>query len=377
MAVTNAAKAAMILMLGIGVPLVVRWSDSRNLVTVPIADLNECRVTDSTISDSLAMIWSEHNPYSSGMTMELRHLRYFIAVAEEGHITRAAERLGMQQPPLSRQIKAIEREMDVQLFRRKARGVELTDAGRAFLDDARATLVSLDHAFETARRTARGEQGRLCVGYSLFHPVVPRVIREFRQAFPSVSLTLEESSPYDLIEYMQNDKIDVAFISGPIADQERVTMDPLLEEPRVVALPSGHPLARSKNGGDTALSLKSLAAETFIFFGRPNSPLTMAANAFVVACQAAGFSPRIGQIVPNNRSRLNLVAANLGIATIATSFQRNSIEGVVYRRLKSAKQLNVPLNLASRRGDSSAVVAQFRKLAKRTARNFLHRDCSD
>ena len=208
------------------------------------------------------------------------------------------------------------------------------------------------------------------MGYSLFHPVVPRVIREFRQAFPSVSLTLEESSPDDLIEHMQNDKIDVAFISGPVADQERVAMDPLLEEPRVVALPSGHPLARSKNGGDTALSLKSLAGETFIFFGRPNSPLTMAANAFVVACQAAGFSPRIGQIVPNNRSRLNLVAANLGIATIATSFQRNSIEGVVYRRLKSAKQLNVPLNLASRRGDSSAVVAQFRKLAKRTARNF-------
>src|ERR1700716_1184736 len=96
-------------------------------------------------------------------TMELRHLRYFIAVAEEGHITRAAERLGMQQPPLSRQIKAIEGEMDVQLFRRKARGVELTDAGRAFLDDARAMLAHFDHAFETTRRTARGEQGRICV----------------------------------------------------------------------------------------------------------------------------------------------------------------------------------------------------------------------
>jgi len=301
--------------------------------------------------------------------MELRHLRYFIAVAEEGHITRAAERLGMQQPPLSRQIKAIEGEMDVQLFRRKARGVELTDAGRAFLDDARAMLAHLDHAFDTARRTARGEQGRISVGYTLFHPVVPRVIREFRQAFPLVSLTLEESSPYDLIERMQNDKIDVAFITL-IADQEGVAIEPLLEEPRVVALPSGHPLARTENGGDTALSLKSLAAETFIFLGRPHGPLTMAANAFVAACQAAGFSPRIGQIVPNNRSRLDLVAANLGIATIATSFQRNSIDGVVYRRLKRAKQLNIPLNFASRRGDSSAVVAQFRKLAKRTAKNF-------
>jgi DNA-binding transcriptional LysR family regulator len=301
--------------------------------------------------------------------MELRHLRYFIAVAEEGHITRAAERLGMQQPPLSRQIKAIEGEMDVQLFRRKARGVELTEAGRAFLDDARAVLAHLDHAFDTARRTARGEQGRISVGYTLFHPVVPRVIREFRQAFPLVSLTLEESSPYDLIERMQNDKIDVAFITL-IADQEGVAIEPLLEEPRVVALPSGHPLARTENGGDTALSLKSLAGETFTFLGSPHSPLPMAANAVVAACQAAGFSPRVGQIVPNNRSRLNLVAANLGIALIAASLQRNYIEGVVYRRLKRAKQLKIPLNIVSRRGDPSAVVTQFLKLAKRTARNF-------
>jgi len=307
------------------------------------------------------------------MTMELRHLRYFIAVAEEGHITRAAERLGMQQPPLSRQIKAIEQEMDVQLFRRKARGVELTDAGRTFLDDARAMLGHLDDAFDTARRTARGEQGRISVGYTnspAFHPLVPRVIREFRQAFPLVSLTLEESSPYDLIECMQNDKIDIAFIGGPVADQEGVAIDPLLEEPMVVALPSGHPLARSANGGDTALSLKSLAGETFIVFGRPHSPSTMQANAVIAACQAEGFSPRIGHVVPNNLSRLNLVAASLGIAIIAASLQRMNIDGVVYRRLKRAKQLMIPLNLASRRGDSSAVVTQFRKLAKRTARNL-------
>jgi len=98
------------------------------------------------------------------MTIELRHLRYIIAVAEEGHITRAAERLGIQQPPLSRQIKAIEREINVQLFRRRPRGVELTDAGAAFLDGARRMLADLDQTLESTRRTARGEQGRLCVG---------------------------------------------------------------------------------------------------------------------------------------------------------------------------------------------------------------------
>src|SRR5262245_6453963 len=140
------------------------------------------------------------------MAMELRHLRYFIAVAEEGHITRAAERLGMQQPPLSKQIKAIEREIGVQLFQRKPRGVELTDAGRALLGDARAMLAHLDHAFDTARRTARGEQGRISVSYSgSFHPLVPHAIRQFRQAFPLVSVTLSEGFPHKLIERLRND----------------------------------------------------------------------------------------------------------------------------------------------------------------------------
>src|SRR5262245_48306104 len=137
-----------------------------------------------------------------GMAMELRHLRYFIVVAEEGHITRAAERLDIQQPPLSRLIKTIERELGVQLFRRKPRGVELTEAGRAFLDRACRILADLDKAYETTRSTARGEQGHICVGVtptSPFHPVVPRVIRAFRDGFPLVSLTLQEALSHELV----------------------------------------------------------------------------------------------------------------------------------------------------------------------------------
>jgi molybdenum-dependent DNA-binding transcriptional regulator ModE len=141
--------------------------------------------------------------------MELRHLRYFIAVAEEGHITRAAERLGMQQPPLSQRIKAIERELEVQLFHRRARGVELTDAGRAFFNNARTVLAQLDHAFETTRRTARGEEGRISIGIvptSPFHPFVPRVIRAFREAYPQVSLQLEERLGGDFSNYWKANK---------------------------------------------------------------------------------------------------------------------------------------------------------------------------
>jgi DNA-binding transcriptional LysR family regulator len=306
------------------------------------------------------------------MAMDLRHLRYFITVAEEGHVTRAAERLGIQQPPLSQLIKAIERELDVQLFRRKPRGVELTDAGRAFLDNARGVLAQFDHTFETTRRTARGEQGRISVGYSsaaALHPMVPGVIRDFRKAFPLISTTLTEGFPDDLIDSMCNDQIDVVFMGTSVGDAEGIVINSLLREDMVIALPSGHALARREIRG-SALSLKALAGETFILFGRPHGALTMQSNAVVAACQAAGFSPRVGHVVPHISSRLNLVAAGLGIALVASSLQRMNIEGVVFRRLKGAPQLKVPLDLASRRGETSPTVRNFLKLAKHTVTAF-------
>src|SRR4029453_17948804 len=179
--------------------------------------------------------------------MELRHLRYFIAVADEKHMTRAAERLGIQQPPLSIQIPALEQELGGQLFRRKPRGVDLTDAGAAFLERARAILDQVDRAFATTRRTARGEQGRVVVGLTSsapFPPFVPRVIRAFREMSPLVSLVLEESGSSELVHGLNNDEIDAAFIRSPLPDGVGLTGRPLLEEKMIVALPTGHPLAR-------------------------------------------------------------------------------------------------------------------------------------
>src|SRR5256885_1995157 len=124
--------------------------------------------------------------------MELRHLRYFVAVAEERHVTRAAARLGIQQPPLSQQIRALEAELELQLFRRKPRGVELTPAGEAFLAEARIVLERAEHAVLAARRVARGEAGRLGLGFTSsasFHPLVPRVIRDFRETSPPVRVS--------------------------------------------------------------------------------------------------------------------------------------------------------------------------------------------
>jgi DNA-binding transcriptional LysR family regulator len=298
--------------------------------------------------------------------MDLRHLRYFIAVAEEGHITRAAERLGMQQPPLSRQINAIERELDVQLFRRKARGVELTDAGRAFLEDARATLANLDRSFERTRRTARGEQGQIRVGIpptAPFHPFVPHAIRSFREAFPLVSLTLEEFLSNELIERLRNERMDVAFIRTSPVD-EGLVITPVLEEPMVVALPHGHALAQGDDGA--AVSLKRLARETFILYGPPGTGIDVTA----AACRAAGFSPRVGQYALRITSTLSLVAVGLGVSIVPASMQRMTIDGVIYRRLRGARQPKFVLNLASRRGDPSAVVRHFMNLVKQAAKDF-------
>jgi DNA-binding transcriptional LysR family regulator len=305
------------------------------------------------------------------MTMELRHLRHFIAVAEEGHITRAAERLGMQQPPLSQRIKAIERELNVQLFRRKARGVELTEAGHVFLDNARAMLAQYDRTFESTRRAARGEQGRLCVGVmptAPFHPFVPFVIRAFRAAFPLVSLTLDECLRAEAIERLRNEQMDVAFLRASLADPQNFVVNPLLTEPMVVALPGEHLLARRDSAGDGALSLKELAGETFIVYARQLGPAFYEAT--MTACLKAGFSPRLGQEAPRITSALSLVAAGLGIAVVPASMQRMAMDGVAYRRLKGAVQPKAALNLASRRSDPSTVVRNFLSLVRRAAKTF-------
>jgi DNA-binding transcriptional LysR family regulator len=301
--------------------------------------------------------------------MELRHLRYFIAVAEERHVTRAAERLGMQQPPLSQQIRALERELDVQLFRRKPRGVELTDAGAALLADARAIFERIDHAFATTRRTARGELGRISVGFTSsapFHPFVPRVIRAYREAFPRVSLTLEEGGTIELVEHLRSERIDAAFLRTALASEEGLAVTRLFQEAMVIALPREHPLA-SPGGADKALPLKALADETFIVYRRHTGPGLY--DAILSACTRAGFSPHIGQEAPRIVSTLNLVAAGLGISLVPESLQRMRMDGVAFRHLSGAAQPKAPLYLASRRGETSSAVGKFLQLVRRSSRD--------
>ncbi len=296
--------------------------------------------------------------------MELRHLRYFVAVAEEGHVTRAAERLGMQQPPLSQQIRALERELDVQLFRRRPRGVELTDAGSALLAEARAILSHIEHASAAAKRTARGEQGRIAVAFTSsapFHPFVPRVIRAYREAFPLVGLTLEEGGTMELVDALREERIDVAFVRTAIADQQGLVVCPLLEEAMVLALPRAHRLARR---ADRAVPLQALAEETFIVYRRHSGPGLY--DAIVSACTAAGFSLRVGQEAPRIVSTLNLVAAGLGISLVPESLQCMRMDGVVFRRIGGVAPPTAPLYLARRRAETSPATRRFLELVKRS-----------
>ena len=296
--------------------------------------------------------------------MELRHLRYFVTVAEEGHVTRAAERLGIQQPPLSQQLRALERELDVQLFRRLPRGVALTAAGEALLVEARVILARVGEARLAARRAARGETGRIGIGFTSsasFHPLVPRTIRAFRDANPLVALSLEESGTGELVEAIRAGRIDAAFVRSPIAAAAEIAVHSVLAEGMIAVFPAGHRLTAEREA--PPLALAELASETFILYRRPLGPGLY--DAIIAACQRAGFSPQIGQEAPRMLATLSLVAAGLGLTLVPDSMRRLRVDGLAYRRLDEHAGLVAPLNLACRRGESGPAARRFIALARR------------
>lgn len=298
------------------------------------------------------------------MALDLRQLRYFVAVAEEGHVTRAAERLGMQQPPLSQQIKAMERQLGLQLFRRKTRGVELTESGQVLFEEARVILTRLAQAERDALGTARGEQGKLRLGVAPtapFHPFVPQAIRAFREAFPGVELLLDECLSRQAIVGLQEARLDAAFVRAELADTPAIAVHRLIHEPMVVALPAQHALADMP-----ARPLADFAAEVFIAFARVEGPGMF--DATLAACLRAGFTPKLGQEAPRVTSMLGLVAVGLGIALVPASVSRVRMDGVAYCALAPSDTPSVPIHLAVRRGSGSAALRNFTDLVRSAAR---------
>ncbi len=305
--------------------------------------------------------------------MELRHLRYFVAVAEEQHVTRAAKRLGIQQPPLSQQIRSLEDELEVQLLRRMPRGVELTDAGRVFFADARAILAQADQAKAKAKQTARGEQGKIIVGFTTSAPLnsfITGVIRYYRDAYPGVSLVLEEGNTGTLVDAICSEKIDVAFIRSRIADREGLATYTLLKEEMVAALPAAHPLAQTLPENTVELlALSDLASEPFILYRRNALPGLY--DTIISGCERVGFNPRIAQEAPQIISTLNLVAAGLGVTIVPASLRNLAMPGIVFRALKPKPRLIAPINLACRTVDHSASARKFVQLVRKRARKIL------
>jgi DNA-binding transcriptional LysR family regulator len=286
--------------------------------------------------------------------LELRHIRYFLAVAEERHFTRAAARVGIGQPPLSQQIKDLEEEVGAALFRRLAHGAELTEAGKAFLAGVKEMPTTAARATTAARRAARGETGSLRVGFTstaTFNVAVPSAIRTFRRAYPDIYLTLEEANTIQLITGLREGTLDAVFLRPGTAGTEDLQLRRLSEDPMVVALPKRHPAAARKE-----IDLEMLKDDPFLLFPREIAPALY--DTIIDACRTAGFEPIIGLVAPHMASIVNLVAAEIGVTIVPASLKQLRVTGVAYRQI-AGQSPTTQLALAHRRGETSPVVRNF------------------
>lgn len=266
--------------------------------------------------------------------MELRHLRYFVQVAEDLHFARAAMHLGISQPPLSQQIRALEEELGVRLLDRTSRSVALTPAGKLFLGEARATLAQADHAVSVARRAARGEVGELAIGFNASAPFIPRVakaIHDFRQAFPEVRLTLSETGGPAQAQAVADRTLDLAFLRRSRRPElpETIAAALLLSERLVVAMRPDHPLAAREG-----LWVRDLAGEPMLFYDQSRSGGFT--GEFMALLGGAGIVPVVAQTVFEISTLFGLAAAGLGITVLAESLCALQSATLVYRPLLDA-----------------------------------------
>ena len=302
--------------------------------------------------------------------IELRHLRYFVAVAEEKSFTRAAERLHMQQPPLSQQLKALETQLGTTLLERLPRGVELTAAGQAFLDDARAVLDSVGAAAARAARVGSGIDGQLTIGLASSastHEVVPNLISSFRDQHPTVFVRFIEGNAATLIEAVVSRGADVALLRAPVDHPPEVRFQRLLQEPMLAAIPGSHPLAKKASARKPPwVSLQELAANPLILTRRPGAP-GMYAD-FLAACDEAGLTPTVAAEVGNMLTNLLMVAAGVGVSVVPASMRGIQPGLVSYLPLRGAAKLCAPLTLVFRKIETNPAVGRFVALGREHAK---------
>lgn len=298
--------------------------------------------------------------------MELRQLRYFIAVAEELSFTRAARRIPISQPPLSRQIRRLEAELGFALLERNQHRVALTEAGRAYYDQVKRALVAIDAARQFASDVAAGQVGQLVIGFggSAGYSFLPHVIRSFREKAPRAQVTLEPVSTSSQLDALLKGALDIGILMAPTAGEAReIETKLLLRDRLIVALPTAHRLAARKR-----LALADLREEAFIAL--PGSPRGGGYRGKLMeACRRAGFAPRIVQEVPQIQPLMGLVAAGAGIAVLASVAQRIRLPDVLYRPLTDRHAV-MEFVVAWRKADTSPLVREFLAVAERAMKTW-------
>jgi DNA-binding transcriptional LysR family regulator len=290
--------------------------------------------------------------------MELRHIRYFVAVAEECHFGRAALRLHIAQPPLSQQIKQLESELGVVLLTRSTRKVELTPAGEHYLERARAILTAVDEAGAEAIRVAAGEVGRLAIGFtgSATYELLPSLARVLRSDFPGIELALRgEMLTPDQVDALLDRSLDIGFLRPPVRNRD-IEVRVLRREPLIAVLAETHQLAARAR-----VKLVDLRDEPFITY--PSHHRSVVYEAVLDACQRAGFTPHDMLEVSETSTLVSFAAAGLGVALVPASVQHLQITGARYLPLAGTTQ-EVELAIATRRDDSSPHVARVRSRAE-------------
>ncbi|MGH6983886.1 MAG: LysR family transcriptional regulator [Stellaceae bacterium] len=295
--------------------------------------------------------------------MELRHLRYFVAVAEERSFTRAAARLGIKQPPLSLQIRQLEHEMGAQLVHRLTRGIELTESGAVLLDRAKWILLCVNQARVDVQRQARGETGRINLwftGATYFYPLIPRIVLAYRKRYPDVVLSSGQGDTLGLLADLQRGAIDLAFIRPPLGEVKGIDAALLVEEPMLIALPASHRFARNRS-----VTLASLAEETFVLPARALGPNLY--DAFIADCWRAGFSPKREKEAAQIAALVPMVGAGFGISIVPRSLTVIRCDNVVYLPIRGHAP-KAAICLAYRHEERSVTVRNFVTLAKHLRR---------
>ncbi|MDH2619543.1 LysR substrate-binding domain-containing protein [Acinetobacter baumannii] len=293
--------------------------------------------------------------------LDLYKLHAFVVVVEERNITHAANRLFIQQPPLTRLLKKLEQELGTQLIIRQPRGIEPTEAGLALFKEAQLLLEHARHIPQLVQDVSQGKTGQLNIGFTSsagLHPLISLVLRSYREMYPAVQTKLEEAGSQKQLDWLISEKLDIAFLRAPISRDIGLKHLHILDEPMVVALPIGHPLTQKKK-----ISLSNLSEENFVLYRRSSGQGLY--DNILYSCYQAGFSPRIIQEAPRPTATLNLVAAGIGISIVPASMHNFWDHEIVYREFDDSIKLNAPIYLITRENENSAKVSNFIELMQK------------